>query len=138
MKSVAEILGHFDGRGRVEITLRGLRVARAGRVGAIAYELGYALHSRDVRSKNVVRLHFVRDDDPLARRRAEETRARVSAGGPPLWPEGARRPGPPPPPQPPPPLPPYLRAGDLRGRWDDGATRARALPGGAGGFGCDR
>ncbi|MEV8091150.1 hypothetical protein [Streptomyces nigra] len=115
MKSVAEVLGHFDGRGRVEITLRGLRVARAGRVRAIAYELGYALRSRDVRSKNVVRLHFVRDDDPLARRRAEETQVRVAAGGPLLLPEGARRPGPPPPPQPPPPLPPYLRAGERRG-----------------------
>ncbi|MFF8977535.1 hypothetical protein ACF08A_12070 [Streptomyces cellulosae] len=109
MTKDGEVIAHFDGRGRVEITLRGLRVARAKHIEAIAHELGYALHSREVRGRNVVCLHFVRDDNPLARRRAEETHARVAAGGPVLLPPGAWRPPPPPPPLPPPPLPPHLR-----------------------------
>lgn len=82
MKKEAEVLAQFDGRGRIEIVLRGFRVARAGRIQAIAQEMGYALHSREGRSNDVVRLHFIRDDNPLARRRAEETQARIAAGGP--------------------------------------------------------
>lgn len=116
MKKEAEVLAQFDGRGRVEIVLRGLRVARAGRIQAIAHEMGYALHSREGLSNDVVRLHFIRDDNPLARRRAEETQARIAAGGPLLLPGGVRPPSPPPPPQPPPPLPPHLRADGRRGR----------------------
>ncbi|MET8896393.1 hypothetical protein [Streptomyces albogriseolus] len=113
MKKDAEVSARFDGCGRVEIVLRGLRVARARSVEAIAHETGCALNSREVRGKNVLRLRFVRDDNPLAGRRAEETQARITAGGPLPLPGGARRPSPPPPPQP---LPPHLRADGQHGR----------------------
>ncbi|MFC7510999.1 hypothetical protein ACFQV4_09705 [Streptomyces thermocarboxydus] len=115
MKKEAEVLAQFDGRGRIEIVLRGFRVARAGRIQAIAQEMGYALHSREGRSNDVVRLHFIRDDNPWPagaprRHRPGSPRAAPAAAG------GVRPPSPPPPPQPPPPLPPHLRADGQRGR----------------------
>lgn len=134
VKKEAEVLAQFDGRGRIEIVLRGFRVARAGRIQAIAQEMGYALHSREGRSNDVVRLHFIRDDNPLARRRAEETQARIAAGGP-----CCCRGRPPAQSASAPSAASAAASAPSRGRTarpvNGEATRTHALPGGAGGFG---
>ncbi|MEU9972441.1 hypothetical protein [Streptomyces sp. NPDC051014] len=78
----AEIPGHFDGRGRVEFSLSGLEAGQADTISAIAFEFGYDLAATEVRSRSTMRLVFVRNDSPTARRRAAQTQDRLRAGGP--------------------------------------------------------
>ncbi|MFF6807841.1 hypothetical protein [Streptomyces sp. NPDC012616] len=89
-----EIIRHFDGRGRFEFLTRASQKAR---IEKITHALGYRLLAADNLRRGRVRLHFLRDDSPLARRRAEQTIARLRAGGP-VLPESAEVPPPPPPP----------------------------------------
>lgn len=97
-----EIRSRFDGRGLVEMGLGPSALARAEGIGhALGYQL---LSSRRIR-KWVHLLVFRRDDDPRARRRAEQTIERLRAGGPVLVDRELPVP-PPPPPAPPPPLTP--------------------------------
>ncbi|MER6348071.1 hypothetical protein ACWC10_04340 [Streptomyces sp. NPDC001595] len=100
-----EIRARFDGRGRVELLPGHADAARRRRVDEIADALGYrplAVHNLGLAG---VRLDYARDDDPLARRRAEQSIARLRAGVP-LLPVPA---SPPPPPPPPPPVAPEPR-----------------------------
>ncbi|MFE1881589.1 hypothetical protein [Streptomyces diastatochromogenes] len=108
-----EIRSRFDGRGHVEI--QGAVSVKA-RAEAIAHALGYVLISSEqlrgagyvllgYRGPVTLRLLFRRDDDPRARRRAEQTIERLRAGGPVLSDEEPPLP-PPPPPTPAPPLTP--------------------------------
>ncbi|MEU8692149.1 hypothetical protein [Streptomyces sp. NPDC048665] len=109
------IRSRFDGRGQVELRLGAEGTALAGQ---IAYALGYELVSAErqggtaagalgapYRTAVTFVLHFRRDDDPRARRRAELTVERLRAGGP-VLPDGALDPPAPPPPAPAPPLVP--------------------------------
>ncbi|MFF8992314.1 hypothetical protein ACF09H_20700 [Streptomyces sp. NPDC014983] len=106
-----EIRSRFDGRGLVEI--RGGESIRA-RAEPIAHALGYRLVSTEThrpatsllgyRGPATLGLFFRRDDDPRARRRAEQAIERLRAGGP-LLVEGESA-VPPPPPRPAPPLVP--------------------------------
>ncbi|MFE7813968.1 hypothetical protein ACFU5P_18805 [Streptomyces sp. NPDC057433] len=77
-----QILAYFDGRGTAEITLRGREVAQSDRIGAIAFELGYTLHERDIVTRGQWRMIYLRDDFPDARQRAQHTLDRLRAGGP--------------------------------------------------------
>lgn len=97
-----EIRSHFDGRGRVEVRLN---VSALPRAKEIAHALGYQLLSSGRIARWVHVLVFQRDDDPLARRRAEQTVERLRAGGPVLS-DGELPAPPPPPPAPAPPLTP--------------------------------
>ena len=97
-----EIRSRFDGRGRVEFRLDASALPRAK---DIAHALGYRLLSSGRVSRWVHVLVFQRDDDPRARRRAEQTIERLRAGGP-VLPDGELPAPPPPPPAPAPPLAP--------------------------------
>ncbi|KOV62692.1 hypothetical protein [Streptomyces sp. MMG1121] len=109
------IRSRFDGRGQVALRLDAGSRALAGQIAhALGYEPtsvehhgGATVEAFGVRSRRGVRyvLHFRRDDDPRARRRAELTVERLRAGGP-LLPDGALEPPAPPPPAPAPPLVP--------------------------------
>ncbi|MFD0208429.1 hypothetical protein ACFVH9_04645 [Streptomyces hirsutus] len=81
-----QILAYFDGRGTVEITLRGREVAQGDRIAAIAFELGYTLHGREVITRGQWRMIYLRDDSPDVRQRAQHTGDRLRAGGP-LFPQ---------------------------------------------------
>ncbi|MFH7336691.1 hypothetical protein [Streptomyces sp. KHY 26] len=95
-----EIRSRFDGRGMVEI--RGGELIKA-RAEPIAHALGYRLVSTETRrpatsllgyrGPATLGLFFRRDDDPRARRRAEQTIERLRAGGPLLVDHAARTPG---------------------------------------------
>ncbi|WP_030377457.1 MULTISPECIES: hypothetical protein [unclassified Streptomyces] len=95
-----ELRARFDGRGVVEVRLD---VSAGGRAEEVGHALGYTLIRRGKITRRLLELVFRRDDDPLARRRAEETVERLRAGGP-VLPEGKQPTFPPPPPSPPPPL----------------------------------
>jgi hypothetical protein len=98
-----EVVRQFDGRGRVQLRLGQLDPERNRRVVKIAHALGYRqITSGNLNRWDVSRL-YERDDAPDARRRAEQTIARLRAGGPVLL---ATEPPPPPPPPPAPPLTP--------------------------------
>ncbi|MFJ9868322.1 hypothetical protein [Streptomyces sp. NPDC101165] len=112
---VDEIRSRFDGRGQVELRLGPGQKALAEE---IAHALGYQLVSVEqhggriiqfpsstYRTPSGVGLLFRRDDDPRARRRAEQTVERLRAGGPVLVDRELPEP-PPPPPAPAPPLMP--------------------------------
>lgn len=77
-----EILAHFDGRGRVEITLRGLDVGQGDKITAFAFELGYKLHEAIGVTRGQWRMVYLRDDSPDVRQRAQGTRDRLRTGGP--------------------------------------------------------
>ncbi|WP_129308706.1 hypothetical protein [Streptomyces sp. L2] len=110
-----DIRSRFDGRGLVEI--EGYAAVKE-RAEEIAYALGYELIHTERRGGAAVplamggayrrparvRLVFRRDDDPRARRRAEQAIERLRAGGPLLT--DAELTPPPPPPSPPPPYTP--------------------------------
>ncbi|MEU2622132.1 hypothetical protein ABZ642_29080 [Streptomyces sp. NPDC007157] len=84
-----EILAHFDGRGTAEITLLGLDVLQNNKIAAVAYEMGYRLHSRDIVTQGQWHLVYLRDDSPDVRRRTQDTLNRLRSGGPLLpmvWP----------------------------------------------------
>ncbi|MFI7294081.1 hypothetical protein [Streptomyces sp. NPDC050121] len=102
-----EIIAHFDGRGRVELRTR---ASRKRRIEEITHALGYRLLATHNLGRGRIGLHFVRDDGPLARRRAEQTIERLRAGGP-VLPEFVEVP---PPPPAPPPLPPSVAPPALR------------------------
>ncbi|WP_151479358.1 hypothetical protein [Streptomyces albicerus] len=91
----AEILAHFDGRGRAEFLLGGFEGRHSDKITAIAYELGYDLQATEMPSKSTIRLIFVRNDSPTARQRAQQTHGRLRAGGPLLqvWAAPAAQPG---------------------------------------------
>jgi hypothetical protein len=91
----AQILALFDGRGTVEITLRGREMAQNGKLAAIAHELGYKLHETDFVTRGQTRLRYLRDDSPEVRRRAQQTQDRLRAGGPllPVWGVPGAQPG---------------------------------------------
>ncbi|WP_282702638.1 hypothetical protein [Streptomyces sp. CC219B] len=76
-----EILAHIDGRGRAEFVLGGFEGRHTARITAIGHELGYVLKSTEIRGRSVARLVYVRDDSPLARRRAGQTLDRLRTGG---------------------------------------------------------
>ncbi|MGW2765203.1 hypothetical protein [Streptomyces sp. NPDC001275] len=78
----AEIIAHFDGRGRAELLLGGFEGRQSNRITAIAYELGYDLEATEMPSKSTIRLRFVRNDNPVARQRAQQAKERLFAGGP--------------------------------------------------------
>lgn len=77
-----QILAYFDGRGTIEITLRGREVAQSNRIAAVAFELGYQLHETDIVTRGQWRLVYLRDDSPDVRQRARHTMDRLRAGGP--------------------------------------------------------
>ncbi|WP_406469570.1 hypothetical protein OH738_23910 [Streptomyces hirsutus] len=92
-----KILAYFDGRGTVEIILRGREVAQGDRIAAVAFELGYTLHGRDVITRGQWRMIYLRDDSPDVRQRAQHTGDRLRAGGPlfpQVWPAGGTPPVP--------------------------------------------
>ncbi|MFI7009346.1 hypothetical protein [Streptomyces sp. NPDC050145] len=89
----------FDGRGRVEVVLHSGSQDERERAERIAHALGYRLSEVQGLGRMGVRLGFVRDDDPRARRRAGESVSRLRAGVPLLPASDAP---PPPPPGPPP------------------------------------
>lgn len=82
-----EILARFDGRGRAAFSLGGFEASNSEVIAAIAYECGYDLEATERPSRISVRLIYVRNDSPPARRRAAQTRQRLRAGGPllPVW-----------------------------------------------------
>lgn len=87
-----QILAYFDGRGTADITLRGLDVAQSDRIAAIAFELGYELHSTDIVTRGQWRMVYLRNDSPEVRQRAQGTLDRLRVGGPLLsqaWAPGA-------------------------------------------------
>lgn len=84
-----QILEYFDGRGTVDFTLRGRDILQSDRIEAIAFELGYRLHERDIVTRGQWRLTYLRDDSPDVRRRVQVTLDRLRADGPLLaqaWP----------------------------------------------------
>ncbi|MEU1690586.1 hypothetical protein [Streptomyces hirsutus] len=81
-----QILAYFNGRGTAEIILRGREVVQSDRIAAIAFELGYTLHERDVVTRGQWRMTYLRDDFQGARQRAQHTADRLRAGGP-LFPQ---------------------------------------------------
>ncbi|MER6150565.1 hypothetical protein ACWGPD_23280 [Streptomyces hirsutus] len=92
-----QILAYFDGRGTAEIILRGREVAQSDRIAAVAFELGYTLHGRDVITRGQWRMIYLRDDSPDVRQRAQHTWDRLRAGGPlfpQVWPPGGTPPVP--------------------------------------------
>ncbi|MGW1052028.1 hypothetical protein [Streptomyces sp. NPDC002521] len=91
----AEILAHFDGRGQAEFLLGGFEGRQSDQITAIGYELGYDLQTTEMPSKSTIRLTFVRNDSPTARRRAQQSQDRLRAGGPLLqtWAAPAAQPG---------------------------------------------
>ncbi|MFE1950328.1 hypothetical protein ACFW9D_07670 [Streptomyces sp. NPDC059524] len=93
------VRGRFDGRGRVEVVLRSGRGDERERAERIAHAMGYRLSEVQGLGRLGIRLDFTRDDDPRARRRAEESVRRLRAGVPLLSAPDAP---PPPPPGPPP------------------------------------
>ncbi|MER5294079.1 hypothetical protein ABT382_18650 [Streptomyces pharetrae] len=95
-----EIRSRFDGRGEVGLLLGGVTAARRRRIDDIGHALGYRLLDAQNLGYGRVRLRYRRDDAPHARRRAEQTIARLRAGGPVL---SEIEPAPPPPPSAPPP-----------------------------------
>ncbi|MFD5710473.1 hypothetical protein ACFWHW_08765 [Streptomyces pharetrae] len=97
-----EIRSRFDGRGEVGLLLGGVTAARRRRIDDIGHALGYRLLDAQNLGYGRVRLRYRRDDAPHARRRAEQTIARLRAGGPVLT---EIEPAPPPPPSAPPPAP---------------------------------
>ncbi|MCQ9135058.1 hypothetical protein KMS84_30375, partial [Streptomyces sp. IBSBF 2807] len=91
-----EIIRHFDGRGRVRLQFpHATSAERCRRMMAIAHALGYKALSTDALGRGEFPRLYERDDAPDARRRAEQTIARLRAGGPVL--PGIEPPPPPPP-----------------------------------------
>ncbi|WP_406173048.1 hypothetical protein [Streptomyces sp. NBC_00996] len=91
----AEILARFDGRGRAEFLLGGFEAMDSNKITAMAFEFGYDLQATEVPSKSALRLIYVRNDSPTARRRAQETHQRLYTGGPllPTWMAPGAQPG---------------------------------------------
>ena len=94
-----EIRARFDGRSRVELLPGLVTAARRHRIDDIAHALGYRLLEVWSLGPAGTGLRYQRDDAPHARRRAEQTIARLRAGGPVL---SEIQPAPPPPSAPPP------------------------------------
>jgi hypothetical protein len=95
-----ELRARFDGRGVVTVRLD---VSAEGRAEEVGRALGYTVIQRGRIRRRLLELVFRRVDDPLTRRRAEQTVERLRAGGP-VLPEGKQPSFPPPPPSPAPPL----------------------------------
>jgi len=77
-----EILARFDGRGGTEFLLGGFEALNSHMITAIASKCGYDLRATELPGKSAMRLIYVRNDAPLARRRAQQTQERLRAGGP--------------------------------------------------------
>ncbi|MGW1746320.1 hypothetical protein ACWCRD_12010 [Streptomyces sp. NPDC002092] len=84
---IEEILAGFDGRGRASFLIGAFQALDPQVITAIAYECGYDLQATEAPSRSSVRLTYVRNDSPPARRRAWQTQERLRAGGPllPVW-----------------------------------------------------
>ncbi|GAA2506719.1 hypothetical protein GCM10010406_49170 [Streptomyces thermolineatus] len=83
-----ELLTLFDGRPCAELELNGFHGRLSpGRAHEMAHELGYVLRESRHPSRGMQCLVFVRDDDPVARRRAQQTLQRIRSG------QGWRAPG---------------------------------------------
>ncbi|MFC9059631.1 hypothetical protein ACFTXB_16465 [Streptomyces sp. NPDC057074] len=91
----SEILTFFDGRGRAEFLLGGFEGRHSDKITAIGHELGYRLQATEMPSRGTIRLAFVRDDSPIARRRAFQAQERLRSGGSLLraWAAPAEHPG---------------------------------------------
>ncbi|NUQ99519.1 MAG: hypothetical protein HOY79_24195 [Streptomyces sp.] len=92
---IEEILAGFDGRGRASFLIGAFQALDPQVITAIAYECGYDLQATEAPSRSSVRLTYVRNDSPPARRRAWQTQERLRAGGPllPVWEVPGPQPG---------------------------------------------
>lgn len=78
-----EIIALFDGSGRVALPPGRFSTSLKRRIEEISHALGYRLYATENLGRRAgVRLRFIRDDSPDARRRAEQTIVRLHAGGP--------------------------------------------------------
>ncbi|MFJ3710779.1 hypothetical protein [Streptomyces sp. NPDC090053] len=77
-----EIIAYFDGRGCVDITLRGRDLVQSDKISAIGFELGYDLSDSICVTRGQWRMVYVRNDSPEVRQRVHETSIRLHAGEP--------------------------------------------------------